>query len=371
MYREITALETLSHPGIPRLLETNVRHFHDETVDLYFVSEHVGDHTLADFIISKDIGVGEALAITSQLANIILHCHENDVVHRDIKPDNIVIRNGVEAILVDFGMVHHDLSIAELETQTAQAVGNRFLILPEFQTGSELKRDPRSDVTGLVGILLYLLTRQFPAVLTDETGALPHQRGVARDALSRVASDRPDLLRIFDRGFQYNIDRRYQTCEVFIEDLVRVSGGPSILSDTAEGILSRIKAEGTRPVEAAKIEIQERFRSLSTQIRDLTHAIVKDVGPLINYSETGGGVDLNVGRMEHRIGLVRSTQLSQTIWPLYVVEAVGNEIVVSAKFRDSPMLRMRVPMSEPHLSTRDLENLRLYLLRGIEALVKS
>ncbi len=364
MYREVTALETLEHPGIPKLLETNVRKYADHAYSLYFVSEFVDGETLSERRERDEMPFAEALETTRRLAEIIAYCHGNDVIHRDIKPDNVLLGPGRRTVLVDFGMVHHDLSEDELRTMPEQALGNRFLILPELQAGSELKRDPRSDLTGVVAIFFFLLTGRYPTVLLDESGAMPHQRkGI--DFADAVGSD---IKSFFERGFQYEIDSRFQSAEALMDALKRLESGPSVLAETSDALLERIKTRAAEPVERANREIQQKYNAISSQIRKFTQQIVKEVGDSVYYTETGGAVDFKRGVQNLRVGFRRATRKPGTIWPAYQIEAVGTEFVVTSAFESSPALRLRVPMADPTFGPRDLEQLRTYLLRGIEAM---
>lgn len=105
-------------------------------------------------------------------------------IHRDIKPGNIILKNNAweDPVLVDFGMSHHE-DDEKKEISLDQEIDNRFLRLPEFSTGSTLKRDPRSDITHCAGVFFYMLTNIWPSVLIDENECMPHQRTLGRKKL--------------------------------------------------------------------------------------------------------------------------------------------------------------------------------------------
>ena len=139
-----------------------------------------------------------------------------DIHHRDVKPDNIILRNGLtEApVLVDFGMswTKSDYDRArEFETKVGQEIGNRFLRLPEHTPGRHL-HDSRSDLTLVVGLLFYTLAGEAPRSLRDLRGAMPHE--VSADCFAPLTTQDPRwprIRRIFNVGFQENIDFRFQT----------------------------------------------------------------------------------------------------------------------------------------------------------------
>lgn len=102
-----------------------------------------------------------------------------------------------------------------------QEIGNRFLRVPEFRPESVNRDDPRTDLTFAVGVLFFLLTRTNPRMLLDEQGQLPHQRGGAASSLQGIAIPQSErLMRIFDQGFQHDLDRRFQSAETLSEALL-------------------------------------------------------------------------------------------------------------------------------------------------------
>ncbi|MDR2195813.1 MAG: hypothetical protein LBE50_04325, partial [Gallionellaceae bacterium] len=194
----------------------------------FIVTEFIDGFTLRSWRESQAlVSLDVAVTITLQLLDILKACHAQGCVHRDIKPDNIILEEGSPARvwLLDFGISYHDLVDIDFQTEHWQEVGNRFLRLPELSAGSYgyAKQDPRSDICFAAGILFYLLTGYHPDVLEDSEGRLPHQRRDAVEKLHRAASTRLSLLlAIFDEAFSNRVVDRFATTEAMREKIDRM-----------------------------------------------------------------------------------------------------------------------------------------------------
>jgi eukaryotic-like serine/threonine-protein kinase len=209
--RECVVLETLDHPSIPKFIASNSSEFRGEE-PLYLVTEFIGGTTLAKKIDSdKLLDKDTAIDLAERILSILEFVHSKDVVHRDIKPDNIMLREQsyFDPVLVDFGLSFNE-DYAMLSTETLQQIGNRFLHLPELQSDSSNKRNPISDITQVCGILLYTLTGLPPTVLLDEHGRMPHQRDKIRESLAAVDGEN-ELLPVFDRAFRQATSERWHS----------------------------------------------------------------------------------------------------------------------------------------------------------------
>lgn len=228
MQQEANALIALGGHGAPQVLETNATHWNDKSQILYIVMEWVEGPTLSQLTSGRPLLLDDALAICRSLLDTVSRCHAIDIYHRDLKPDNIIIKNGEvdSAVLVDFGMSWTKCDVdaeREFRTQVGQEVGNRFLRLPEHVPGRHL-HDCRSDLTMVVGLLFYMLTGEAPRALRDVRGAMPHEVNANRFSLQTTQDTRwPRLRRVFNVGFQENIDQRFAESKVILDRLADLS----------------------------------------------------------------------------------------------------------------------------------------------------
>src|SRR5690625_1075484 len=152
--REAQAATSLFHPNIVNIYDVG-----EEEHILYMVMEYIDGLTLKEYIIQNGpLQVEEAIEIMKQLTNAISHAHANGLIHRDIKPQNVLIDKQGNVKVTDFGIALA-LSATAL-TQTNSVLGSVHYLSPEQARGGIATK--KSDIYSL-GIVLYeLLTGQLP-----------------------------------------------------------------------------------------------------------------------------------------------------------------------------------------------------------------
>lgn len=152
--REAQAATSLSHPNIVNIYDVG-----EEKNILYMVMEYVDGLTLKEYVVQHGpVAVNEAVDIMKQLTDAIAHAHANGLIHRDIKPQNILIDSTGHVKVTDFGIAIA-LSATSL-TQTNSILGSVHYLSPEQARGGMATK--KSDIYSL-GIVLYeLLTAQLP-----------------------------------------------------------------------------------------------------------------------------------------------------------------------------------------------------------------
>ena len=167
MHREAMALSTLDHSNLPKFVDSNTEFWQNLEYKLFITTEYIPGSTLSAFDFTT-LGLDEKVQIVIKICDVIDYCHHRGIIHRDIKPDNIILRKNsfTDPVILDFG-ISFNFNDQDDDNLTAegQHLGNRFLILPEQKVGEVSKRDFRSDVTCLVGVFYFLLTNEFPTVL--------------------------------------------------------------------------------------------------------------------------------------------------------------------------------------------------------------
>ena len=151
-------LAALNHPGIARLLDGGIA----EDGLPYFAMEHVEGESITRYCVRHGLEVESRLSLFVRVCDALAHAHERQIVHRDVKPSNILVTAEGEPRLLDFGIAK--LLAPDGEALSLTRRSERFLT-PEYASPEQIKGEPvgvASDVYGL-GVLLYeLLTGQRP-----------------------------------------------------------------------------------------------------------------------------------------------------------------------------------------------------------------
>ncbi len=226
---EAQSVAGLSHPNIVNVYDVG------EDDDLYYiVMELVEGITLKKFIEKKGrLDVNEAIGIGVQIAQGMQAAHDNNIIHRDIKPQNIIISKEGKVKVTDFGIA----KAATSNTITSNAMGSVHYISPEQARGGY--SDEKSDIYSL-GVTLYeMLAGKVPFEGDSTvTVALAHIQEEA-SALDEMDPEIPhSLAKIIMKCMQKKPDMRYMTASALIVDLKRALAEPDgeyvIISDVAD-----------------------------------------------------------------------------------------------------------------------------------------
>ena len=202
---EIKTTANLTHPHILPLFDSG-----EADGFLFYVMPHIEGESLEQRIDrEKQLGVDDSVAITRKVADALDYAHERGVVHRDIKPGNILLSERGEPLIADFGIA---LAVAQAGsgriTETGLSLGTPHYMSPEQATGDR-DVDPRSDVYAL-GCVLYemlagqppfsattaqavlvkILTADAPSITSERRTVPPHVGHALAQALEKLPADR-------------------------------------------------------------------------------------------------------------------------------------------------------------------------------------
>ena len=221
---EPKAIAVLSHPNIVKVYDVS---FGDKLQ--YIVMDYIEGITLKEYIQQQGIlNCKEIVHFTTQILKAIQHAHSKGIVHRDIKPQNILLLQDSTIKVTDFGIAR--FSRNETRTMSGSAIGSVHYISPE-QARGEIT-DEKSDIYS-VGVLMYeMLTGQLP--FQSDSAVSVALKQVQEEAVppSAINSDIPTgLEQITMKAMQKNPRDRYQSAAEMLMDIEEYKKNPSIIFD--------------------------------------------------------------------------------------------------------------------------------------------
>ncbi len=235
---EAEVLGRLQHVGIAQIFEAGTADQHGRTQP-FFAMELVDGVPIQTYCANRDLDQRARLRLFMRVCDAIQHAHQMGVIHRDLKPDNILVTADGQPKVLDFGVaraVDADLAVTRAETNQGQLLGTIPYMSPEQASGTDGAIDTRSDVYALGVILFQLLT-----------GCLPHDlrglplpqavRTICEQDAPRAGSVAPglaaDLDTIIGKALARDRDQRYVSAAALADDLNRFLNNEPILARAA------------------------------------------------------------------------------------------------------------------------------------------
>ncbi len=258
---ESKAIAVLSHPNIVRVYDVS---YGDRLQ--YIVMEYVEGITLKEYIEQQEvINQKEAVYFAMQILRALQHAHDKGVVHRDIKPQNIMLLENGTIKVADFGIAR--FSRSETRTLSDSTIGSVHYISPEQARGDVT--DDRADLYS-VGVMFYeMLTGKLPFVADSSVSVAIMQLQNEPELPTKVNPDIPvGLEQIIMRAMKKNVVERYQSAAEMILDLEEFKRNPAIQFNYSFFV-------DTEPTKAIKKSPSSVASPVKTQ-EDIEEEVVKN-----------------------------------------------------------------------------------------------
>lgn len=247
---ESQAVAMLSHPNIVAVYDVS----HNDNME-YIVMELIDGITLKQYMDRRGIlSWKEAVHFSKQIARALGHAHERGIIHRDIKPQNIMLLRDGTIKVADFGIASLE---NELQENDGQAIGSIHYIAPE-QARGELP-DARSDIYSLGVVMYEMMTGEVPYT-GDSLGeiAVKHMNATPTP-IHELNQDIPDQLEeIISRAMAPVLADRYQTAAELADDLEQLSReGTGELADEEKE--TEVKTPDVKPVRSVSELSKKNF----------------------------------------------------------------------------------------------------------------
>uniref|UniRef100_UPI0026120EA4 Stk1 family PASTA domain-containing Ser/Thr kinase n=1 Tax=Nocardioides sp. TaxID=35761 RepID=UPI0026120EA4 len=232
--REAQSSASLNHPAIVAVYDTgeetvkDADHEGHEIKQPYIVMEYVAGRTLRDILREgRKILPERALEITSGVLSALDYSHRAGIIHRDIKPGNVMLTPSGDVKVMDFGIARAVSDASSTMTQTAAVVGTAQYLSPEQARGETV--DSRSDVYS-AGCLLYELLTGRPPFVGDSPVAVAYQH--VREQAAPPSDHDGDLPPAIDaivmKSLAKRVEDRYQSAAAMRNDIERYLDGRPI-----------------------------------------------------------------------------------------------------------------------------------------------
>lgn len=227
--KEATAIANFSDANIVNVLD--VGHEEEGNID-YFVMEYVNGKTLKELIInSGKLSYTTAISIAIQIAKALQCAHKNNIIHRDVKPQNILVTENGLIKVTDFGIAKSSTSATI--TNTTTIMGSAHYLSPEQAKGSFV--DLRSDIYSLGVVLYEMVTGVLPFDgESPVTIALKHIQSEPIEPKKQNPAIPISLNNLIMKCMSKESVNRYQNCKELIDDLQKIKENPNSTVGTLE-----------------------------------------------------------------------------------------------------------------------------------------
>ena len=223
---EATIMASLNHPNIVRVYNHGTYEGRP-----YIVSEYVKGQTLKDVLdFRSSLPVSEALSIMLQLTSALQYAHDHNIIHRDIKPQNIFLMQDGTIKLGDFGIAEAEGLDIHNPTETREIVGSVHYIAPEIAKGK-----PASNQTDIysAGVTFFeLITGHVPFAQGDAVAiAIAHIKDKFPSPKKYLPNCPREVEKIIDKATKKKPNERYKCAADFYSDLYELKNHPELFKE--------------------------------------------------------------------------------------------------------------------------------------------
>ncbi|MDP7005803.1 MAG: serine/threonine-protein kinase [Phycisphaerales bacterium] len=233
---ESQTLAKLSHPHIAQIYEAGTWESENGEVPFFAMEYIPGARGIVEYANNRNLPVRDRLELFRNICEAVQHAHQKGVIHRDLKPDNILVDSNGDAKIIDFGVARAtdaDLAVTTMQTTMGQLIGTLQYMSPEQCDADPDRIDTRSDVYALGVILFQLLSGKLPydlrrQAIHEAVRIIKEQRP---DSLGTISTTlRGDIDTIALKAMEKDRDRRYQSAAELANDIYHFLNNEPIIA---------------------------------------------------------------------------------------------------------------------------------------------
>ncbi len=256
--QEAQLAASLDHPHIVQIFDLHVTPNYEQPQDIYLTSAYLDGGSLKTRLAEPNtiLNSGEALEILNNIADALDHAHAHDLIHRDVKPSNILFDLAGSAYLADFGLVQ--AANTPRLTKVGGVVGSPTYIAPEQASGQSL--DGRTDQYSLAVVAFEMLVGAPPFSGASATSTtLMHVTDAPPAASSRNATIPTEVDAVLNRALAKQSAERYANCAAFVAAL-KAAYADSALREYRQSLAAceTAMAEGALETATEQLETAEQ-----------------------------------------------------------------------------------------------------------------
>jgi serine/threonine protein kinase len=248
-YKEGQAAGRLNHPNIVQAIDVGeAGGYH------YFVMEYVEGKTIADDLAAgKIFSEAEALEIIIQVAKALAHAHACNLIHRDVKPKNIMISTSGTVKLADMGLARGTTDIEAAQSEAGKAYGTPYYIAPE-QIRGKIDIDGRADIYGLGATFYHMVTGRVPFMAENSADVMKkhlREKLIPPDHINTSLS--AGVSEVIEIMMAKRRENRYRNIEELLADLEALQEGrPPLQAHRRFDISEFAQLQEGEPVEVSE-----------------------------------------------------------------------------------------------------------------------
>jgi len=250
--REIALAAQLRHPNIIPIYDSGLADGR-----MYYAMEYVHGLGLGPYLKTNDLSIAARLRLFVKICQAVSHAHQRGVVHRDVKPSNVLVDADNEPHIVDFGLAKASALVDPTTSVSAQIIGTPAYMSPEQAAGDPAALDTRTDVYSLGVVLYEMLTEQMPYDTNSSLGKILENVARAEPAPPQNHNSEIDgeLSTIVLKALQKAKEDRYQSVDAFSSDVQRYLAGEPITARPASSFYLLRKAVNNNRAATAFVAV--------------------------------------------------------------------------------------------------------------------